>query len=107
MKFAALALVLLASLFASLAHGMAAVPGCAETVTVSFEAGAHDADAAGGSDGTASPDDVHCGVGLVTDVRPDLGSRVFSAARVGPLPADLLLGRDRMPDERPPDRTRA
>ncbi|WP_061937623.1 hypothetical protein [Aureimonas sp. AU22] len=107
MKFAALTLVLLASLFASLVHGMAAVPGCAETVTAASEAGAHDADATGGSDGAASPDDVHCGVGLVTDGRPDLGSRAFSDARVGHLSADLFLGRDRMPDERPPDRTRA
>ncbi|MBB3934658.1 MULTISPECIES: hypothetical protein [Aureimonas] len=106
MKFAALALVLLASLFASLAHGAATVPGCAETVVVGVGTDTGDAAPADGTDGNDMPDDVHCGFGLVGNVHPEIGSPWFSAARIGTVPADLLLGRDRMPDERPPDRTR-
>ena len=106
MKFAALALVLLAFLFASLAHGMAAVPGCAETVAVGFGKDSGGVAPADGADGNGVPGDVHCGVGLVGEVRPDLGPPWFLTTRMGAVPVDLLLGRDRMPDERPPDRMR-
>ena len=62
MKLAAFALLLFASLLASLTHGMAAAPYCVEAVAEMQQ------DAGGGADERsaleAEPDDAHCGFGM-------------------------------------------
>ena len=106
MKLAALALVLLASLFASLTHGMAAAPACVEMLALDSQPDADGVDASGSSGAPVSPDDAHCGFGMLASHRPDVGPRDRTVARVGGKATDLLLGRDLMPDQRPPDPTR-
>jgi hypothetical protein len=106
MKFAALALVLLASLFASLTHGMAAAPACVEMVAVESQADADSGDASGSDGNGASIDDAHCGFGMTASRGPHVTAREYIIARIGGQSADLLLGRVRVPDQRPPDVTR-
>lgn len=106
MKFAALALVLLASLFAFLTHGMAAAPACVEMLVVESQADADGVDASDSSGAPVSPDDAHCGFGMLASHKPDVGPRDRAVSRIDDHSTDLLLGRDRMLDQRPPDLTR-
>lgn len=106
MKFAAFALILLASLFASLTHGMAAAPACVEMLALDSQPDADGVDASDSSDAPASPDDAHCGFGMMASHRPEVRPRDRTVARVSGQATDLLLGRDCMPDQRPPDPTR-
>lgn len=73
MKFAAVVLVLLATLFASVTHGMAAAAACVEMRAVESPANADGIDAAGLDDASTSPDDAHCGFGMMASHRPEIG----------------------------------
>lgn len=105
MKLAAFALLLFASLLASLTHGMAAAPYCVETNAAMQDEANGDADERAAAQ--AEPDDAHCGFGMMAPERISPAWRETISASPDWPETDLLLGHDRMPDERPPDRDRA
>lgn len=105
LRFAALALLLMAATFAGLTHGMAAAPGCAAMLAGEIQPDGDSADEAGPQDRAASPDGAHCGFGMTASARPGISRRDPGATRLPRPAADLLAGRERRPDQRPPDRT--